>query len=102
MGTRLQLQTLLASLLPTGKKAWYQPPASVELTYPTIVYDHDYTELVHANNSPYHKKRRYQVTVIDRNPDSPIVDSMEDLPLCRMVRKFNAEGLNHTIFDLYF
>ena len=102
MGTRLQLQTLLKSFLPTNKNAWFQPPASVELTYPTIIYEHDYNTVVHANNNPYNVKKRYQVTVIDKDPDSLIVDRVQALPMCSMVRKFNANNLNHTIFDLYF
>lgn len=102
MGTRLQLQTLLESLLPTGKRAWFQPPPNVELTYPTIIYEHDYNTVIHANNNPYNVKKRYQVTVIDEDPDSQLVDEVQALPMCSMVRKFNADELNHTIFDLYF
>lgn len=102
MGTRLQLQTLLESLLPTGKRAWFQPPSNNELTYPTIIYEHDYNSVVHADNNTYKVTKRYQVTVIDKDPDSLIVDKVQALPMCSMVRRFNADNLNHTIFDLYF
>lgn len=102
MGTRHELQTLLSGFLPTGNKAWFQPPENVELTYPTILYNHDANEVVHAGNKPYNVTRRYQVTVIDRAADSPIKDLVQALPMCSMVRSFSTEGLNHTIFDLYF
>lgn len=102
MAPRLQLQVLLQALLPLGSKAWYQPPASVQLTYPTIIYSHDYSYVAHAGNKPYAVERRYQVTVIDEDPDSPIVSALEWWPKCTVVRKFEADNLNHTIFDLYF
>jgi hypothetical protein len=102
MGTRLQLQTLLEGLLPAGKKAWFQPPASVELTYPTIIYSHDDNYVIHSNNFPYAIEKRYQVTVIDEDPDSQLVDKLAAFPKCAMSRKFTADELNHTIFDLYF
>lgn len=102
MGTRLQLQTLLESFLPSDRKAWFQPPSTVELSYPTILYSHDYNAVVHSNNYPYKVTKRYQLTVIDENPDSLIVDKVQALPMCSMVRKFEADELNHTIFDLYF
>lgn len=102
MGTRLQLQTLLESFLPSGNKAWFQPPSTVELVYPTIIYSHDYNAVIRSNNQTYKVTKRYQLTVIDKNPDSQIPDKVQALPMCSMVRKFNADGLNHTIFDLYF
>ena len=102
MGTRLELQTLLTGFPPTGQEAWCQPPENVDLTYPTIIYDHDYNAVVHADNYPYTVTRRYQVTIIDRAADSPIKEKVQALPMCSMVRSFSTEGLNHTIFDLYF
>lgn len=102
MDRRLQLQARLQALLPQDKKAWFQPPATVKLTYPTIIYKHDDTDVKHANNVPYIVERRWQVTVIDENPDSPIVSAMEWWPKCTVSRKFEAENLNHTVFDLYF
>lgn len=102
MGTRLELHTLLSGFLPAGGKAWFQPAEHTELTYPTILYSHDYNAVVHGNNKPYSVTRRYQVTVIDRAADSPIKEKVQALPMCSMVRSFATEGLNHTIFDLYF
>lgn len=102
MGTRLQLQTLLESFLPPGSKAWFQPPSTIELVYPTILYNHDYNAVVHSNNKPYSVTKRYQLTVIDEDPDSQIADKVQALPMCSMVRKYEADELNHTIFDLYF
>ena len=102
MGTRLELQTLLSGFLPTGSKAWFQPAENTELVYPTILYEHDYNAVTYGNNKPYSVTRRYQITLIDRAADSAIKKKIEALPMCSMVRSFSTEGLNHTIYDLYF
>lgn len=100
MGSRLQLNSLLKTLGP--KEVYFQPPASIQMVYPAIVYaiDNDWSEF--ASNLPYAHKKRYQVTVIDRNPDSLIPDKVRRLPLCSFSRNFVADNLNHNVFNLYF
>lgn len=101
MGQRLQLQSLLETLLGSGN-VYFQPPNSVEMAYPAIVYNRDYGVSQFADNKPYRSTKRYQVTIIDEDPDSLIPDKVEALPLSRFSRRFAAESLNHTVFDLYF
>jgi hypothetical protein len=45
---------------------------------------------------------RYQVTVIDRDPDSLIHAKLIVRPLTRYVRHYTTEGLNHDIYEVYF
>jgi hypothetical protein len=99
---RTLLQTLLESLVPEGKKVYFQPPAKVEMVYPCIVYKLYDVETKFADNSPYSKTKRYQITVIDPNPDTEIPDKVGDLPLSSFVRFFVADGLNHYIYNVYF
>jgi hypothetical protein len=99
MGQRLDLQTLLETITPN---VYFQPPPSKKMEYPCIVYNRDYQKTEFADNSPYSHMKRYQVTVIDRNPDSTIPDRVRDLPLCAFDRFFAAEGLNHDVFKLFF
>jgi len=72
------------------------------MKYPCIVYELDNTIAIHADNKPYNLTKRYQVTVIDRNPDSGIPDKIAALPLCSHERSFPADNLNHYIFTLFF
>lgn len=102
MGRRLDLQTLLSALLPSGKKAYFQPPANVALVYPCIVYKRDDIQPAFADNSPYRRTTRYMVTVIDQDPDSDIVEQVAALPLCSHNRAFSVDNLNHDIFMLFF
>jgi hypothetical protein len=99
---RSDLQTILTGLLPTGQKAYFQPPATVQMTYPCIVYERDQMQVTRANNAAYNRTNRYTVTVIDRDPDSDIPGKVAALPLTRYVRSFRADDLNHEVFILYF
>ena len=72
------------------------------MAYPAIVYHFDGDETTYANNVPYGRHKRYQVTVISSNPDSKIPDRVAALPLCRHQRFFVTNGMNHNVFALYF
>lgn len=101
MGQRLQLQTLLESIL-GSRNVYFQPPESVRMSYPAIVYNRDYELAKHADNSPYHRRKRYMVTYIDANPDSAVPDKLTSLSMSTFVRHFTANQLNHDIINLYF
>jgi hypothetical protein len=101
MGTRLELQTLLEGLQ-SGVSVYFQPPPNVTMVYPAIVYNRDYQTVDYADNLPYSRTIRYQITVIDQNPDSFIPDKVAQLPQTRYVRHFTTENLNHDIYDVYF
>lgn len=99
MGQRLDLQTLLEDLAP---HVYFQPPANVQIEYPCVVYVRDNARTQFAGNAPYRYTKRYQVTVIDRDPDSEIPDKIAALPMCIFNRHFVVENLNHDVFNLYF
>jgi len=101
MGSRLDLHTLLESIL-GSTNVYFQPPESISLKYPCIIYNRDYIKTEYANNSPYTLGKRYSVTVIDKNPDSVIPDNIAAMPKCTFERHFTADNLNHDIFNLYF
>ena len=72
------------------------------MKYPAIVYERDYAKMEYASNLPYLYAKRYEIMVIDRDPDSPIPDRVSKLPYCAFSRHFKAENLNHDVFNLYF
>lgn len=75
MASRLDLQTFLEELL-KSKNVYFQPPESVKMKYPAIVYALDDIENVHADNGVYSSHRHYSVTVIDSDPDSELVGTV--------------------------
>lgn len=101
MAPRLELQMLLETVL-GAENVYFQPPPSAQMQYPCIVYKRDDAQTEFAGNKPYSYTKRYQVTVIDRNPDSDIPNKIAALPLCLFDRFFAADNLNHDVFNLYF
>ena len=101
MAPRLELQAALELILGSSN-VYFQPPANVQMQYPCIVYKRDSADTKFAGNQAYRKTKRYQVTAIDRNPDSETPDKLASLPLCTFNRFFVSGGLNHDVFNLYF
>lgn len=101
MASRLKLQTELEELLGT-RNVYYSPPASLKMQYPAIVYSRSDIDNAHANNSVYKQECAYEITVIDRNPDSEIVKKVSRLPRCRFNRHYPSDNLNHDVFTIYY
>lgn len=101
MGSRLELQTKLEELL-GSRNVYFQPPESIKLSYPAIVYSRETIENDHANDGVYMQSLRYSITVIDANPDSELPLKISKLPHCRNDRHFKSDNLNHYVFTLYF
>lgn len=101
MERRLQLQSELEEIL-CSKCVYFQPPSSVKLSYPCIVYSLADMDVKRANNNLYLNKKCYTVTVIDEDPDSDIPDRIIELPLCSFDRFYPADNLNHWVFTLYY
>jgi hypothetical protein len=97
--SRLQLHSLLTGLT---EHVYFQPPPNDQMQYPVHLVFTGWTSADHANNELYRHAKQYQVTVVDRDPDSILPDQVEALPLCAFVRAFPADDLNHWVFDLYF
>jgi len=72
------------------------------MEYPAIVYKRDFAITRFADNSPYRHKKRYQIIVIDPNPDSDIPDLIAQLPLCVFDRFYTADKLNHDVYNIFF
>lgn len=85
-----------------SSNVYFQPPESVKMHYPAIVYSLDDIANTYADDRPYLSARRYKVTIIDRNPDSILPGLMNALPFCDFDRAYATDGLNHWVFSLYF
>ncbi len=101
MDRRLELHDILSHITDV-KKAYFQPPKTEKLEYPCVVYRIRSIETNHANDLPYINKDCYQITIIDRNPDSKIRQWFMSQPLCRFDRHYTADNLNHWVFVLYY
>ena len=101
MDRRKQLHLKLVAL---GTQAvHFQPPPSVKLVFPCIVYRRKSTDSIAADNRNYKNIPLYQIELIDPNPDTPYVDSLlNSFSMIKHVNSFPADNLNHYVFDLYY
>lgn len=102
MNNRLQLQALLETLV-GNKNVYFQPPASVKLLYPCVVYNIGSGEAKYANNKLYNYIHSYDVTFIYKRPNIDIIEQvMEAIPMSRLSRSYCSDGLNHYVFTIYY
>jgi hypothetical protein len=101
MAPRLELQAILVALL-GSENVYFQPPPSIQMNYPCIVYKRDDEDTEFADGKPYKTMRRYQLTYIDRDPDSGVLAALSALPMCLYDRHFAADNLNHDVYKLFF
>lgn len=98
---RIQLQCLLEKTI-GSKNVYFQPPESIRMKYPCIVYELDNINPIYADNSTYKTWRSYQITLIDRDPDSCLVEKVSYLPRIHFNRFFTSDNLNHYVFTMYY
>jgi hypothetical protein len=101
MDRRLELHEILKDILGSNN-VYFQPPANITMKYPCIVYGRDGASRISADNTGYRRVQRYQVTLIDRDPENPAVEKLGLFPRCSDTRSFVADGLNHDVFQLYY
>lgn len=101
MANRLELQSKLEELL-GSKNVYYQPPASVTMQYDAIKYSRKNIESRYANNAAYSLLNCYEIIVIARRPDNPVIEKLLALPYCSFDRSYKADNLNHDVLTLYY
>jgi hypothetical protein len=112
MGRRQDLNEILVSLFkgivdPNSYKyiqpcVKYQPGSSITLTYPAIVYKLDDIPSIYANNRPYLWSHRYELQVIDRDPESKLRERVVGLPMCKFSNSFVSDNLYHYVFEIFY
>lgn len=101
MASRLELQTLLESIL-GSRNVYFQPPSTLKMTYPAIRYSLNSIDNVRANNAVYVQNNSYKIILIDEDPDSEYVVRISRLQKCSFITSYTSDGLNHWVFNLYF
>ena len=98
---RLLLQATLENIL-GSRNVYFQPPASVSMDYPAIVYSLNGIENKHASNGVYVQGISYEVIVVDEDPDNEISKVVSKLPMCKYNRSYRSDNLNHDVYTLFY
>lgn len=99
MRDQLELQNIFINITPY---VYFQPPSTMKLLYPCIVYQRDDIDTKFSNNKVYNNTVRYMVTLIDPDPNSKLVEKVLNLPMCSFERHFTKDNLNHDVYNLYY
>lgn len=84
-----------------SKNVYFQPPSSIQLRYPCILYSLNRYEFMPADNTHYLEHVSYDLIVIDKNPDSTIpINLMKEFGTCRFDRAYQSDNLNHFALSL--
>ena len=98
---RLDLQEFLETLK-GDRNVYFQPPASVKMNYPAIVYKLADITNMHADNLSYLQGVAYQLTYITKNPDDVMIKTLSKLSMCNYDRHFTADNLNHYVYTIFY
>lgn len=101
MTDRLELQSLLEVLL-ESKNVYYQPPESIKMQYPAIRYSKKDISITYANNIGYLTRDYYELIIISKLPDNPVIKKLLELPYCSYDRHYVADNLNHDVLTIYY
>ena len=99
MNRRNELQEVLEAITPN---VYFQPPANYKMEYPCIVYTRKAIDKLWANDNTYANNHAYDLTIIDWNPDSPILDELLKMRFSKFDRQFVSDGLNHIVVTIYY
>ena len=101
MDRRLELQSLLEELL-GSRNVYYDPPANIQMKYDAIKYKVNNIESTFANNTAYSLKKRYEIIVIAKKSDHPVIEKLLRLPHCTHDRHYKSDNLSHDVLTLYY
>lgn len=104
MGDEKDRRILLDSLIKEAVdcKVYFEPPENFKMEYPCVVYNRKRGFAKYADNKAYMKKILYEITVIDKNPDSPFPQKIWELDGISRENSFVHDNLHHDVFNIYF
>lgn len=102
MNNRVELNTKLKMLIGSSN-VYFQPPASVQLSYPCVIYSIGEGDAKHADGMVYSYVNSYDLLFIFKKPNVTIIEKvLSELPMCKMTRAYVADNLNHYAFRVYY
>lgn len=92
---RLKLQETLEAI-PGIQKVYFQPPASISMKYPCIIFSFETESKLHADGKAYLIRDRYSMTLITKEhmPDE-IMDAILSIPYTKFDRHYTSDNLHH-------
>lgn len=97
--TRLTLHQKLVEILGSNN-VYYNPPETIKMKFPCIVYSLDYIDNVDADNKKYIDWTTYKIRVVSYEVDHPATRQILKLPMTRYSSRYVRDGLYHDVIIL--
>ena len=92
---RLALQETLEGIL-GNRNVYFQPPASISMNYPCIVYSFESCYTLYSNNDKYLLRDRYSITLITKEAlPEQMMALIDEIPYTKFDRHYVADNLHH-------
>ena len=101
MADRLELHTLLEEML-GSTNVYYRAPEGQKMQYDAIKYTKRNIVKDYASDGVYSMRDMYEITVIAKLPDHPVIKELLALPYCSYNRHYVADNLNHDVLTIYY
>lgn len=103
MARRLQLHEKLCEILGT-RNVYFQPPESLKIKYPAIIYRVANREDLRADDRRYRDYVAYDGIFITRDPDDTTMDDLLDgfTYIYTSAKPYTVDNLHHNPFTLHF
>lgn len=101
LSNRKDLSELLRSILGDNREnVYFQPPESLKLKYPCIVYELGSYLPTKADNKAYLIRESYSITLITKLPDTEIGKQLLNVEGSKFDRYFVNDNLYHYVFTI--
>lgn len=97
---RLKLQEELEDIVGKGH-VYFQPPSSIRMLYPAMVYNLSALEHRKANNSDYINYDEYECVYITPHHMPEVLEQLDAMQYSHFVRHFEEDNLHHYVYTIY-
>ena len=98
---RKELQDILEYIL-GSKQVYFQPPETIKMSYPAIVFSLEDIQNKKANNKNYLYNYKFNVKFITKFLiDDETLNKLFALDYCTFDRSYKSDGLYHYVFTIY-
>lgn len=98
---RIQLNEKLSQIL-GSKNVYFNPPESIKLKYPAILYKRTGVDVQRADNDVYKSIKRYDITIISPDPDNGLADKVIKELKGYYNTCYTADNLYHDSLTIYY
>lgn len=98
---RLKLDKVLRDTLGSAH-VYFQPPESVRMEYPCIVYNLAKIPAQFADDKAYLLNPKYVIRYVTHKPDDEMRFTLVNVLGVPMIQAYAKDGLYHYIYELYY